>query len=239
MKNQNAKFPELSLDEVYLNELISKGESDVLDFKYAVNDSRKIARSLVAFANANGGRLLIGVKDNGVISGVRSGEELYMVDTANMMYCIPEVQLTKQKRLYQGKEVLEVYIKKHESERLCAVLEDSGKEMVYVRMGSSNQLVNHIWLRVWSYKNSKDKVVKAEFRENEMQFLKIFSDGKEYTIEDIVKITKFQKKLCEHFLIKFAALNLIKISFYAKGVFYSQDMSFENNIFNNLNDKNQ
>jgi predicted HTH transcriptional regulator len=240
MKNQSAKFPELSLDEVYLNELISKGESDVLDFKYAVNDSRKIARSLVAFANAKGGRLLIGVKDNGVISGVRSGEELYMVDTANMMYCIPEVQLTKQKRIYQGKEVLEVVIEKYDSDKLCAVLEETGKEMVYVRMGSSNQLVNHIWLRVWSYKNSKDKVVKAEFRENEMLFLKLFSDGKEHTIEEIVKITNFSKKLCEHFLIKFAALDLIKISFNAKGVYYSQDMSFENGIFlNNFDDKKQ
>lgn len=47
----------------------------MLDFKFEISDSKKIARSLVAFANTDGGRLLIGVKDNGVISGIRSEEE--------------------------------------------------------------------------------------------------------------------------------------------------------------------
>ena len=238
MKTNKPKFQELSLDEIYLNELISKGESDVIDFKFAVNDSRKIARSLVAFANTNGGRLLIGVKDNGVVSGVRSGEELYMVDTANMMYCVPEIELTKQKRIYQGKEVLEVVIKKHEGERLCAVLEENGKEMLYIRIGSSNQLINHIWLRVWTYKNNKEKTIKAEFRENEMHFLRLFAENQEYTLEDLVRLTSFSKKLCEHFLIKFAALDMIKIIFYPQGVYYSQNLSNVNDVFS-MNNENK
>ncbi len=221
MKTNKPKLPELSLDEIYLNELISKGESQVLDFKFAVNDSRKIARSLVAFANTDGGRLLIGVKDNGVISGVRTGEELYMVDTANLMYCVPEISMTKQMRFYQGKEVLEVTIEKHQGDRLCSVIEEDGKEMVYIRVGSSNQLVNHIWIRVWTYRNNVNKNIKAEFRENEILFLKMFSDGKEFSLEEIIKRTDLPKKLCEHFLIKFAALELIEIKFNSKGVYYT------------------
>ena len=56
----------------YIEKLIEQGEHQHLDFKFAVNDSRKIARSLVAFANTTGGKLLIGVKDNGTIAGVRT-----------------------------------------------------------------------------------------------------------------------------------------------------------------------
>ena len=52
--------------------LIEQGEHQQLDFKFEVSDSKKIARTLSAFANTDGGRLLIGVKDNGNISGVRS-----------------------------------------------------------------------------------------------------------------------------------------------------------------------
>ena len=50
---------------------------------------------LVAFANTDGGRLLIGVKDNGKIAGVRSEEEKYMIETAAQLYCIPEVEYTE------------------------------------------------------------------------------------------------------------------------------------------------
>ena len=39
----------------YIESLISLGESETLDFKFAVNDSLKIAKSLVAFANSGGG----------------------------------------------------------------------------------------------------------------------------------------------------------------------------------------
>ena len=44
---------------------ISQGEHQTQDFKFEIDDQKKIARTLAAFGNANGGRLLIGVKDNG------------------------------------------------------------------------------------------------------------------------------------------------------------------------------
>ena len=59
--------------------MIAEGEHQQQDFKTRIDDSRKIARTLVAFANADGGRLLVGVKDNGTVSGVRVDEELHMV----------------------------------------------------------------------------------------------------------------------------------------------------------------
>ena len=71
--------------------LIEQGEHQQLDFKFEVSDSKKIARTLSAFANTDGGRLLIGVKDNGNISGVRSEEEYYMIEAASKMYTQPEV----------------------------------------------------------------------------------------------------------------------------------------------------
>lgn len=223
MKADFPKLPEISPDEVYLNDLISRGENQVLDFKFAVNDSRKIARSLVAFANTYGGRLLIGVKDNGIVSGVRSDEELYMVDTANMLYCEPEVTIVKNMFVYQGKEVLEVVISKRVGPRLHAVREENGKDLVYIRIGSSNQLVNHIWMRIWAYKNNDKKIVKAELGENEMNFLKLFSDGNAYKIEDIIAKMGLPKKLCEHFLMRFGALDLIQIEFRKNGVYYTQN----------------
>ena len=67
----------LLTDTDYIHTLIAEGEHQQQDFKFEISDARKIAKTLSAFANTDGGRLLIGVKDNGKIEGVRSEEEKY------------------------------------------------------------------------------------------------------------------------------------------------------------------
>ena len=62
-------------DKKYLQSLINEGEHQQQDFKYRVSDALKLAKSVSAFANTDGGRLLIGVRDDGQMSGVRSEEE--------------------------------------------------------------------------------------------------------------------------------------------------------------------
>jgi predicted HTH transcriptional regulator len=44
--------------------LIAEGEGDTLDFKKTISSASKIAKTIAAFANHKGGRLLIGVNDN-------------------------------------------------------------------------------------------------------------------------------------------------------------------------------
>ena len=78
----------ISDDSRYILRLISEGEHQQQDFKYKITDAMKLARSVSAFANTDGGRLLIGVRDDGVISGVRSEEEIYMMHAAAYEYCV-------------------------------------------------------------------------------------------------------------------------------------------------------
>ena len=94
----------------YIASLILEGEHQQQDFKFGITDSRKIARSLVAFANTDGGRLLIGVKDNGVVAGVRSDEEYYMIDSAATLYSKPEVRFQSKVWNENGKTVLEIWV---------------------------------------------------------------------------------------------------------------------------------
>ena len=83
-------------DTDYIYSLIAEGEHQQQDFKFEISDARKIAKTFSAFANTDGGKLLIGVKDNGRIAGVRSEEEMYMIETAAQLYCIPEIKYTMQ-----------------------------------------------------------------------------------------------------------------------------------------------
>ena len=100
----------LLTDTDYIHALIAEGEHQQQDFKFEISDARKIAKTLSAFANTDGGRLLIGVKDNGKIAGVRSEEEKYMIEAAAQLYCIPEVEYTMQTYIVEGRQVLVVTI---------------------------------------------------------------------------------------------------------------------------------
>ena len=93
-------------EKLYLQQLIEEGEHQQQDFKFEISDARKIARSLSAFANTDGGRLLIGVKDNGRIAGVRSEEEVYMIEAAAQLYCLPQVAIEMHTYTVDGKTVL-------------------------------------------------------------------------------------------------------------------------------------
>ena len=82
----------------YIHDRIAEGEHQQQDFKFEISDARKIAKSLSAFSNTDGGRLLVGVKDNGKIAGVRSEEEVYMIEAAAKLYCKPSTLLCQGSR---------------------------------------------------------------------------------------------------------------------------------------------
>ncbi|MCC9000008.1 MAG: ATP-binding protein, partial [Candidatus Contendobacter sp.] len=57
-------------------ELISQGESGSLEFKEAQVRPESLAREMVAFANTLGGIILVGVTDDGAITGVSNTAEI-------------------------------------------------------------------------------------------------------------------------------------------------------------------
>ena len=135
--------------------LIEQGEHQQLDFKFEVSDSKKIARTLSAFANTDGGRLLIGVKDNGNISGVRSEEEYYMIEAASKMYTRPEVPFEATRWEVNGKTVLEVYIAPSPDKPHTAPDKDD-KFKAYIRVADENILANEVLVLAWQKKHKPD-----------------------------------------------------------------------------------
>jgi ATP-dependent DNA helicase RecG len=55
---------------IELLELINNGENSGVEFKRDVIDNRALAKELVAFSNLSGGAVLLGVEDNGAVSGI-------------------------------------------------------------------------------------------------------------------------------------------------------------------------
>ncbi len=135
-------------DTSFIRSLIAEGEHVRQDFKFEVSDSRKIARSLSAFANTDGGRLLIGVKDNGRIAGVRSEEEMYMVEAAAKVYCTPEVEVEMRVYRPEGRSVLIASVEPAPHKPVM-VKEEGGRKLAYVRIADENILAAPVHLGVW------------------------------------------------------------------------------------------
>jgi len=140
----------------YIRSLIEEGEHQQLDFKFEISDARKIARTLSAFSNTDGGRLLIGVKDNGRISGIRSEEEFYMLESAASLYSKPEVKFESHIHKLDGKNVLEIYIPPVENKPVYAQ-DDHKRWMAYIRVDDENILAGIVQLRIWTGKQDKER----------------------------------------------------------------------------------
>ncbi len=213
----------------YIQELIKEGEHQQQDFKFEISDSKKIARSLVAFANTDGGRLLVGVKDNGALAGVRSDEEIHMVEAAAQLYCQPEVLFTTKEWNINGKLILEVIVPRNRKEKHKAP-DKNNSYKIYVRVGDQNLLATPIMLKVW--KKEKQKLpVKISITETEMQLLRYLNLHQTINLEEFLQLSSIKKRRAEAILVDFILLGIISIELTEKEArFYLTETDFMERI---------
>ena len=135
-------------DRRYLLSLIKEGEHQQQDFKYKVTDAAKLARSVSAFANTDGGRLLIGVRDDGHLSGVRSEEEIYMMHQAAYKFCKPEASIKFDTYHAEGRNIVVATVPPSLKRPVCALDED-GRQRAYIRIADENIVASPVHLALW------------------------------------------------------------------------------------------
>ncbi|WP_234736242.1 AlbA family DNA-binding domain-containing protein [Tellurirhabdus bombi] len=76
-----------------LKELVKQGEGTYLEFKLKSNHPERIIREIVAFANTEGGKLLIGIGDDKSIQGLKHiDEDEFLIVRAIEKYCTPAIE---------------------------------------------------------------------------------------------------------------------------------------------------
>jgi len=155
-----------------LLELISQGEHQQQDFKYCISSVSKIARSLSAFANTDGGRLLVGVRDNGHIAGIISEEEIYMIDAAANSYCKPSIDCRMETVVVEGHNVLIATILPS-SERPIRAREEDGKYCAYIRIDDENIVASPVHIAMWNMEKKGREDDRHVFSEYELKCLRL------------------------------------------------------------------
>lgn len=201
-----------------LHRLINQGESQVLDFKYCISDSRKIAKTLAAFANTDGGKLLIGVRDNGSIAGVRSDEEFYMIDAAASLFCSPAVKYTVSQHQTEGRSVLEVDIEKSDIRPVYSK-DESGRWIAYTRKDDQNLAINSVILKVWKKENRKDGLF-IKVRKPEIILFDYLRNNVDITLSKFRKLSKLPVYKAENILSDLITCGIIDYDITEKGCRY-------------------
>lgn len=191
----------------YIANLISQGEHLTLDFKHSITDSRKIARSLVAFANTAGGTLLIGVKDNGNIAGVNSDEEFYMVEAASQLYCKPEVPFEVVKWNIDGKTVLEVKIELSKK-RPHKAPDKNGKFKAYIRVADENVIASAIQVKIWKAERHR-KSISLNLSDSEQKLMAYLRQKESITVEQFSRLGFLSYAEAEQTLVNLTVIGML------------------------------
>ena len=209
----------------HLLKMIREGEHQTQDFKYCISDSKKIAKSLVAFANTDGGRLLIGVKDNGNIAGVRSDEEYYMIEAAAKIYSNPEIIFSTKQHHIEGKTVLEIRVESSSNKPHFAK-DENGKWLAYFRQNDENKLANKIMIEVWR-KQKSPKGIFINYSEAEKSLLDYLEENMFISQSQFSRKAKITYHNAEKIISDFIVLGILKPVFTEKNIVYALSEGFD------------
>lgn len=203
-----------------IRQMIFGGEDVSVDFKKTITSCSKIAKTLVAFANNKGGRLLVGVADNGEIKGVRSeDEEKYMLTKAAHFYCRPALEPEFEEVYIDDKIVLVASIRESDTKPHYA-LSDDNKWWVYIRVKDKSLLASKIVVDVLKA-SSKDEGVLIEYSGKEKALLEYLDNNERITAKEYSKMLNLSRRRAQRILVNLVLSGIIRLHTTEKEEFYT------------------
>src|SRR5699024_7497133 len=125
-----------------LYELIAHGENSGVEFKRDDVRPEQLAKEVVALANFEGGRILLGVEDDGSITGIeRANVEEWVMDTVFRRYVHPMILPDYEEvALDDGRRVAVISVASGTAKPY--VVRHSGREDIYIRVGGTSRLAS-------------------------------------------------------------------------------------------------
>lgn len=200
--------------------LISQGEGEQLDFKNRISSETKIAKTLAAFANKSGGRLLVGISDDGKVRGLRTEEEeRYTIERAATLFCKPIVDVHFEETVVEDKTVLIVYVAESETKPHFAMDEEK-KWWVYVRVQDKSMLAGKVTVDVLKRSNKPNGVF-ISYSEKEKTLLQYLQEHERVALIDLCRHLQLSRRKTQKIVVNLTLAGLIQVNMTEKGEFYT------------------
>ena len=203
-----------------IKKMIFEGEGVTLDFKKTITSCEKIARTMISFANNKGGRLLIGVADDGSIKGVKSeDEERYMITRAAQMFAKPALEPVFEEVYVDDKLVLVVEIPESDTKPHYALAED-GKWWVYVRVKDKSVLASKIVVDVLKHSADKNGIL-IEYSTKEKALLEYLAERERINVPEYCKLVNLSRRNAQRIIVNMVLSGVIKVHTTEKEEYYT------------------
>lgn len=204
----------------HIKQLIFEGEGVTVDFKKTITSCEKIAKTMVSFANNKGGRLLVGVADNGEIKGVKSEEEeKYMLTKAASFFCRPALEPVFEEIYFDNKVVIVATINESDVKPHYA-LGDDKKWWVYIRVKDKSLLASKIVVDVLKGSSKEDGVF-IEYSSKEKALLEYLDENERITSKEYGKILNLSRRRAQRILVNLVLSGVIRLHTTEKEEYYT------------------
>jgi predicted HTH transcriptional regulator len=200
------------MDFLTLKKLVRQGEGFNLEFKLKAKYPEKIVREAVAFANTEGGILLIGVDDDKTIKGLKFPlEDEYVLEKAFAEYCVPPFDYYLSKIPTEGeREVLMFRIPK--SDKIHYVLDNPKQRRgkAYVRVADKSVQASYEMLEILRG-NLKKRNIKFSYGDKEQVLMQYLAIHQKITVNQFSKTANIPRNLASQTLILLVLAKVLQI----------------------------
>lgn len=194
-----------------LKDLIKNGENITTEFKLKANHPEKIIKEIVAFANTEGGKLFVGVDDEGQIKGLKfSEDEEFTLVRAIEKQCSPPISYSINYVILPNfREVLVFDIPKSASRpHFVKINPNKSEKTAYVRV-KDKSLQASKEVRKYMKGNSSLQNVQFTFGEKETTLMRYLDEHKNITVNDYSKIAKIPLWVASKTLVLLSLANIL------------------------------
>ena len=209
----------MAIVQSIIQQLIKLGENETVDFKQTISSAQKIAKALVSFANTKGGKILVGVKDNGSIAGANVDEEMHTIEAAANVFCKPPVSVSFKEEIVNGKSILVATVEES-VDKPHFVLGDDQKWWAYIRVKDQCLLASKVMLDVMR-SNSRGDASVVNFGFPEKVILQYLEKNNRITMKEFCKLANISRWRANKVLVTLVRMKIIKILSHEKTDYYS------------------
>lgn len=206
-----------------LKNLVNTGEGSYLEFKRSLSSAHKIAREMCAFANSDGGLILVGVDDNRSLVGLDNyHEEQFYLEQAAFDLCIPELPLHLEIFPIGQRDILIVNIESFPKKPVR--VHEKGTRRAYVRRKDESVAASREEAALLKLKYS-EKGSTFIFGPMEQILFRYIKQYHRISVSEYAQLADIPRKKASDILVQLASAGVIDFIVSSSGEFFSKSPS--------------
>ncbi len=195
-----------------LKRYVSFGEGFHIEFKRRAPQPERLAKEVIALANARGGKLFIGVDDDGTIRGVRDAEEeRFALRQALDAHCDPPIAVAIEAvEVTHKREVLVVDVPESPEKPHYLVNGNGRVRAAYVRVADQSIEASREAVRLMKHERAPTDV-RFEFGDKERALMRYLDRHEQITVEGFARLADIPKRRASQTLVLLAKANLLRL----------------------------